>query len=179
MALEGAISKKSANSSLARGEMPQGDLIPWTIGQQFQDPDFPSLSGARVVRIAVHPDMGRAGYGSRCEAAAGLTFELHCCRSDLVQGNPRQAGMYGFEQTAATMAREDHAAAVMHPRFAPLFSQALEKSYSCVCGISTNFLISGNPCFWHFSAPVRLRAANACTSPLTVSWMLRYFSVKI
>ena len=43
----------------------QGDLIPWTIGQQYQDQDFPVLSGARVVRIAVHPEMPRQGYGSR------------------------------------------------------------------------------------------------------------------
>ena len=43
----------------------QGDLIPWTVTQQFQDAEFARLSGARVVRIAVHPDMGRAGYGSR------------------------------------------------------------------------------------------------------------------
>lgn len=62
VALEGAISKASVLSSLARGELPQGDLIPWTIGQQFQDPDFPALSGARIVRIAVHPELGRAGY---------------------------------------------------------------------------------------------------------------------
>ena len=46
----------------------QGDLIPWTVTQQFQDADFASLSGARVVRIATHPDMGRAGYGSRALA---------------------------------------------------------------------------------------------------------------
>ena len=39
----------------------QGDMIPWTLGQQFQDPDFPLLSGARVVRIAVHPDVQGAG----------------------------------------------------------------------------------------------------------------------
>ena len=43
----------------------QGDMIPWTIGQQYQDTEFPSLSGARVVRIAAHPDMNRAGYGTR------------------------------------------------------------------------------------------------------------------
>ena len=43
----------------------QGDLIPWTVGQQMQDPDFPALSGVRIVRIAVHPDLPRAGYGSR------------------------------------------------------------------------------------------------------------------
>ena len=43
----------------------QGDLIPWTVGQQMQDPDFPALSGVRIVRIAVHPDLPRVGYGSR------------------------------------------------------------------------------------------------------------------
>jgi hypothetical protein len=36
VALEGAISAKAAQSSLARGELPQGDLIPWTVGQQYQ-----------------------------------------------------------------------------------------------------------------------------------------------
>ncbi|GIM12120.1 hypothetical protein Vretimale_15547 [Volvox reticuliferus] len=65
VALEGSISKRSAVNSLAKGELPQGDLIPWTVSQQFQDPDFPALSGGRVVRIAVHPELGRAGYGSR------------------------------------------------------------------------------------------------------------------
>jgi hypothetical protein len=27
-----------------------GDLIPWTMAQQFQDDNFPQLSGARIVR---------------------------------------------------------------------------------------------------------------------------------
>ena len=40
-------------------------MIPWTVGQQFQDPEFPLLSGARIVRIAVHPEMSRAGYGTK------------------------------------------------------------------------------------------------------------------
>lgn len=65
VALEGSISRRSAMNSLAKGDLPQGDLIPWTISQQFQDPDFPRLSGGRVVRVAVHPELGRAGYGSR------------------------------------------------------------------------------------------------------------------
>lgn len=42
-----------------------GDLLPWTISQQFLDPDFPTLSGARIIRIAVHPDFQSMGYGSR------------------------------------------------------------------------------------------------------------------
>jgi N-acetyltransferase 10 len=59
VALEGRISKKSILNSLERGQRAGGDLIPWTISQQFQDDDFASLSGARVVRIAVHPDYAK------------------------------------------------------------------------------------------------------------------------
>ena len=61
----------------------QGDLIPWTVGQQMQDTDFPALSGARIVRIAVHPDLPRAGYGSR---AVEL---LHRCASSASLGGRR------------------------------------------------------------------------------------------
>ena len=75
VALEGEISKKSATASLAAGQLPQGDLIPWTIGQQFQDSEFPSLSGARIVRIATHPDLMRAGYGTRALEVLRRYFE--------------------------------------------------------------------------------------------------------
>ena len=37
----------------------------FTLLPRSQDSEFPSLSGARIVRIAVHPDLARAGYGSR------------------------------------------------------------------------------------------------------------------
>jgi len=65
IALEGAISQKSAHATLAAGLSPQGDLIPWTMATQFQDEGFPSFTGVRIVRIAVHPDLPRQGYGSR------------------------------------------------------------------------------------------------------------------
>lgn len=55
IALEGEISKESVSQGLRRGIRASGDLIPWTVSQQFQDPDFAQLSGARVVRIATHP----------------------------------------------------------------------------------------------------------------------------
>ena len=42
-----------------------GDMIPWTISQQFNDNEFATLSGARIVRIATHPDVQKMGYGSR------------------------------------------------------------------------------------------------------------------
>ncbi|KAG0095604.1 hypothetical protein BGZ93_005665 [Podila epicladia] len=63
--LEGEISKQTVLNSLSRGVRAAGDLIPWLISQQFQDDDFASLSGARVVRIATHPDYTKMGYGSR------------------------------------------------------------------------------------------------------------------
>ncbi|KAJ7545348.1 hypothetical protein O6H91_09G116300 [Diphasiastrum complanatum] len=63
--LEGKISRQSALRSLSDGSQPSGDQIPWKVSQQFQDAEFPSLSGARIVRIAVHPSLTRAGYGSR------------------------------------------------------------------------------------------------------------------
>ncbi|CAH1973723.1 unnamed protein product [Acanthoscelides obtectus] len=63
--LEGEISKSSVIESYSRGKRASGDLIPWTVGQQYQDPDFPRLSGARIVRIATHPDYQGMGYGTR------------------------------------------------------------------------------------------------------------------
>ena len=65
VALEGAVSAGAARAALAHGHAPAGDLVPWTVGQQFQDAGFTALSCARVVRLAVHPDLQRAGYGSR------------------------------------------------------------------------------------------------------------------
>jgi len=63
--LEGEISKGSIMAGLQRGQRASGDLIPWTMAQQFQDDNFPQLSGARIVRIATHPEYQRMGYGSR------------------------------------------------------------------------------------------------------------------
>jgi len=63
--LEGEISKGSIIAGLKRGQRASGDLIPWTMAQQFQDDNFPQLSGARIVRIATHPEYQRMGYGSR------------------------------------------------------------------------------------------------------------------
>lgn len=57
VAFEGRISRASVQSSLAQGHKASGDMIPWTVCQQFQDTQFAELSGARVVRIATHPDV--------------------------------------------------------------------------------------------------------------------------
>ncbi|KJA27939.1 hypothetical protein HYPSUDRAFT_34173 [Hypholoma sublateritium FD-334 SS-4] len=65
VALEGQISKEAIMDSLGRGMRAGGDMIPWLISQQFQESGFAKLSGARVVRIASHPDYANMGYGSR------------------------------------------------------------------------------------------------------------------
>lgn len=65
VALEGEISQDSIMASLSRGKRGAGDLIPWTISQQFQDSHFASLSGARIVRIATNPNFQGMGYGVR------------------------------------------------------------------------------------------------------------------
>ncbi|KAK6336457.1 killer toxin resistant protein [Orbilia brochopaga] len=65
VALEGQISKQSVMNQLGRGQRADGDLIPWLVTQQYQDEDFATLSGARVVRIATNPEYTKMGYGSR------------------------------------------------------------------------------------------------------------------
>ena len=65
VALEGAIAAEQVRAALSRGERGAGDLVPWTLAQQFCDHGFAKLSGARVVRVATHPDAQRVGYGTR------------------------------------------------------------------------------------------------------------------
>lgn len=91
VALEGNISRGAVLNSLSRGTREAGDLIPWLVAQQFQDADFASLSGARVVRIAVHPDYARMGYGARALEAleafySGQLLDVDNVRDDLDDG---------------------------------------------------------------------------------------------
>eukprot|EP00003_Mantamonas_plastica_P018011 TRINITY_DN2961_c0_g2_i4.p1 TRINITY_DN2961_c0_g2~~TRINITY_DN2961_c0_g2_i4.p1 ORF type:complete len:533 (-),score=234.41 TRINITY_DN2961_c0_g2_i4:75-1673(-) len=65
VALEGEISKKTVKKNFSEGARANGDMIPWTIAQQYQDSDFAGLSGARIVRIATHPEHTKMGYGTR------------------------------------------------------------------------------------------------------------------
>ncbi|TPX35479.1 hypothetical protein SmJEL517_g02152 [Synchytrium microbalum] len=62
---EGSINRASVMAALSKGLRRDGDLIPWLVSQQFQDDGFAMLSGARVVRIATHPDFASMGYGTR------------------------------------------------------------------------------------------------------------------
>ena len=63
VAHEGRLAKESIASALRQGDKRHGDMIPWLISEQFRQLDFGELNGARIVRIATHPDFLRAGYG--------------------------------------------------------------------------------------------------------------------
>eukprot|EP01101_Sappina_pedata_P010021 TRINITY_DN6209_c0_g1_i1.p1 TRINITY_DN6209_c0_g1~~TRINITY_DN6209_c0_g1_i1.p1 ORF type:complete len:1101 (-),score=571.46 TRINITY_DN6209_c0_g1_i1:37-3276(-) len=80
--VEGGLDSSTVKSTLASGELRAGDLIPWTISQQYQDEDFGSLTGIRIVRIATHPDFNRMGYGSHavkliCDYYQGKMMNLN------------------------------------------------------------------------------------------------------
>lgn len=101
VSLEGAISREAVMLTTGRGQKAAGDLIPWTVSQQFQDNDFPALSGARFVRIATHPAMQGMGYGSRALQLLGQYYqgEITSLDEDFVE-----------EQTAIAPDEDDTAA---------------------------------------------------------------------
>lgn len=70
VALEGNIGKQAIMDGLGRGLRAGGDMIPWLVSQQFQEGRFGTLSGARVVRIACHPDYANVRYS--------ISFSLPC-----------------------------------------------------------------------------------------------------
>ncbi|EPQ29738.1 uncharacterized protein PFL1_02958 [Pseudozyma flocculosa PF-1] len=107
VALEGNISRQAVLNSLSRGSREAGDLIPFLPGRRLA-----SLSGARVVRIAVHPDYASMGYGGRALQALeafyrGQLLDADAVRDDLDSGETfaaardrrvdGQAGLQGDE----------------------------------------------------------------------------------
>ncbi|GBE59212.1 ATPase domain containing protein [Babesia ovata] len=67
VAIEGRISKLVAKEAVAQGTTKKsGDLIPWTLTQNFCSEDFCQLLGVRIVRIAVPQALQNMGYGSEC-----------------------------------------------------------------------------------------------------------------
>nr|UXY86640.1 N-acetyltransferase 10 [Cryptomonas paramecium] len=62
---EGKISKKFSEKVLIKVIKTKGDLIPWVVSKHFMDSSFTEMSGLRIIRIAVHPDIQNMGYGSK------------------------------------------------------------------------------------------------------------------
>lgn len=58
----------------------EGNLIPWVVYDNFFDDSFLDLFGARIVRIATHPNLISMGYGSK--ALSDLTVFLESSGDD-------------------------------------------------------------------------------------------------
>lgn len=97
VALEGNIARQSVLNSLSRGERSSGDLIPWTLSQQFQDFDFASLNGVRVIRLAVHPHYAQSGYGSRALECMRQYFAGELIDADAIAQREAKALLAGEE----------------------------------------------------------------------------------
>lgn len=106
VALEGNISRQAILHSLARGTRDAGDLIPWLITQQFQDSDFASLSGARIVRIAVHPDYARMGYGARALEQLEAFYNGTLLDADAAAARSERAAAAGHDKLSPTAPRD-------------------------------------------------------------------------
>eukprot|EP00826_Nyctotherus_ovalis_P064141 TRINITY_DN9403_c0_g4_i3.p1 TRINITY_DN9403_c0_g4~~TRINITY_DN9403_c0_g4_i3.p1 ORF type:complete len:953 (-),score=281.49 TRINITY_DN9403_c0_g4_i3:149-3007(-) len=88
-AIEGNIAESYVQVQFARGARPSGDLIPWTVCEQFQDKEFAQLTGIRIVRIAVHPDAQGKGYGSRALELLQKYYEGVLIDADEIEDDER------------------------------------------------------------------------------------------
>ena len=62
---EGQIFHKFTEKNLNKNVKINGDLIPWIISKEFIDSSFAELSGVRIIRLVIHPDVQNLGYGTR------------------------------------------------------------------------------------------------------------------
>eukprot|EP00002_Diphylleia_rotans_P024304 TRINITY_DN4795_c0_g1_i1.p1 TRINITY_DN4795_c0_g1~~TRINITY_DN4795_c0_g1_i1.p1 ORF type:complete len:1024 (-),score=229.08 TRINITY_DN4795_c0_g1_i1:125-3196(-) len=130
--LEGRISRQSVLNSLARGHRASGDLIPWTVSQQYQDSNFAGLSGARVVRIATHPNYNRMGYGQRALELLSAYYQGDLTNLDEVQetlgsGSGKAKKSKALTQEEADAAGDIHEEIIRPRRNLPPLLQKLDE----------------------------------------------------
>lgn len=89
--LEGSLSKNTVKTSFESGRRGTGDLLPWTVSQQFLENNFATLAGARIVRLAVHPDFQGMGYGSRALQLLQQYYqgEFPCLKEDVKKNDKK------------------------------------------------------------------------------------------
>ena len=95
---EGQINRQIVMNELEKGNRSAGDLIPWTMCQQFQDPNFGELSGVRIVRIATHPDFQSMGYGKQ---AMGLLSDYYQGKIAAIEKKDDQTLLVGLSERPA------------------------------------------------------------------------------
>lgn len=91
VSLEGQIPSSSMADGSLSNKRPSGDIIPWTVSHEFSDPDFSQLCGARIVRIATHPDYQGMGYGSRALQLLKDYYELKIPNLNEVEENVNES----------------------------------------------------------------------------------------
>ncbi|XP_033102621.1 RNA cytidine acetyltransferase-like [Anneissia japonica] len=153
--LEGEISKTTIMNNLSKGKRASGDLIPWTISQQFQDNEFASLSGGRVIRIATHPDYQGMGYGRRALALLQQYYEGKF--PSLNESNGNTQDIRTVESDAVDLLEE-----IIGPRknLPPLLSKLSERPAEHLDYMGVSFGLTADLLrFWKRSgfAPVYLR----------------------
>ncbi|TWU73927.1 hypothetical protein ED733_004204 [Metarhizium rileyi] len=173
VALEGKISRQSVLNSLSRGQRPNGDLIPWLVSQQFQDENFASLSGARVVRIATNPEYVSAGYGTK---ALSLLVDYYEGRfASISEDDDQIMEEKMYRATDAELAKSSLQSEVIAVRdqsqMPPLFAKLREKRPEALDYIGVSYgLTTSLHRFWKRSlfSPVYLRqTANELTGEHT------------
>ncbi|XP_058179742.1 RNA cytidine acetyltransferase 2-like [Rhododendron vialii] len=97
--LEGQSSRDSALHC-----QPAGDLLKCKISEEFMDTDFLSLSGARIVRIAVHPYALGHGFGSA--ALDQLTRYYEGQLTDITELDIKKADGVNVQVNAGEAAKE-------------------------------------------------------------------------
>jgi N-acetyltransferase 10 len=102
--LEGSLSKNTVKTSFESGRRGTGDLLPWTVSQQFLENNFATLAGARIIRLAVHPDFQGMGYGSRALQLLQQYYqgEFPCLKED-VKTNDKKIRSINNHETVALL----------------------------------------------------------------------------
>eukprot|EP00792_Barthelona_sp_PAP020_P004976 TRINITY_DN2437_c0_g1_i1.p1 TRINITY_DN2437_c0_g1~~TRINITY_DN2437_c0_g1_i1.p1 ORF type:complete len:1010 (-),score=304.74 TRINITY_DN2437_c0_g1_i1:205-3210(-) len=83
--LEGKVSRETFNYYNEQTKRQSGDLIPWVIGTNLNNPAFPQLSGARVIRIATNPLVQGMGYGKQALSCLQKYYNREYINPDLLK----------------------------------------------------------------------------------------------
>ena len=147
VALEGSLTRQVILNSFARGKREAGDLIPWTVSQQFQEDEFASLSGARVVRIAVHPEMQGMGYGSQALKLLERYFrgELLSPNPEDIEDDPEDMTKTGATEAEQEAQKSDLMTEVIKPRASlkPLLTKVSDLRPPRLDWIGTSYGLTG------------------------------------
>jgi N-acetyltransferase 10 len=184
VALEGNISREVILKEMAHnGTRSSGDMIPWVISQQFQDSDFAMLSGARVVRIATHPDYARMGYGARALDALDAFYSGKLTDADAVMPDAAEEEFAFDSKVGKNASLDTDTIDVRDPsRMPPLLQRLSERAPEALDYLGVSFGLTPELLrFWKKAGYVPLYASQK-ENPLTGEYtfvMLRALSSTI